>query len=150
MQPKLLSIFCAQDLLQMQFQHVVDGFVAQTTYLQRYASPVTHHVSFLRHSWDGGCLVTNPFSSVLLFSTILEWSKHNMNLIQGIQLCLCTIKICANEDINEQRWGLLSRFPPFHYFLNFSALSKHTLAIEYHVNIWQVSPQLNCGGTCQI
>ena len=80
---------------------------------------------------------------------ILEWSKHNVNLIQGIPLCLCNIKICANEDIKEQRWGLLSWFPPFRYFLNFSALSKHTLAIEYHVNIWQVWRQLSCGGTCQ-
>ena len=33
---------------------------------------------------------------------------------------------------------------------NFSALSEHTLGIEYHVYIWQVSPQLSCGGTCQI
>ena len=29
-------------------------------------------------------------------------------------------------------------------FSDFSALSKHTLDIEYHVNIWQVSPQLSC------
>ena len=50
----------------------------------------------------------------------------------------------------EQGWGLLSRFPPFRYFPNFSALSKHTLDIEYHVYIWQVSPQLSCGDTCQI
>ena len=47
-------------------------------------------------------------------------------------------------------WGLLSQFPPFRYFPNFSALSKQTLAIEYHVYIWQVSPQLSCGDTCQI
>ena len=47
-------------------------------------------------------------------------------------------------------WGLLSRFPPFRYFPNFSALSNHTLDIEYHVYIWQVSPQLSCGDTCQI
>ena len=51
---------------------------------------------------------------------------------------------------SEQGWGLLSRFPPFRYFPNFSALSKHTLYIEYHVYIWQVSPQLSCGDTCQI
>ena len=50
----------------------------------------------------------------------------------------------------EQGWGLLSRFPPFFYFPIFSALSKHTLDIEYHRNIWQVSPQLSCGDTCQI
>ena len=47
-------------------------------------------------------------------------------------------------------WGLLRQFPPFRYFANFSALSKQTLAIEYPVYIWQVSPQLSCGDTCQI
>ena len=47
-------------------------------------------------------------------------------------------------------WGLLSQFPPFRYFPNFSALSKQTLAIEYHVYISQVSPQLSCGDICQI
>ena len=49
-----------------------------------------------------------------------------------------------------QGWGLLSQFLPFRYFPNFSALSKQTLAIEYQVYIWQVSPQLSCGDTCQI
>ena len=47
--------------------------------------------------------------------------------------------------ITEQVWGLLSQFPLFHYVLNFSALSIHMLAIEYHVHIWQVLPQLSCG-----
>ena len=47
-------------------------------------------------------------------------------------------------------WGLLSQFPPFHYFPNCSSLSKHTLAVKYCVYIWQVSPQLSCGDTCQI
>ena len=32
----------------------------------------------------------------------------------------------------------------------FSALTNHTLAIEYHVDIWQVLPQLRCGDTLQI
>ena len=47
-------------------------------------------------------------------------------------------------------WGLLSRFFPFRYFPFFSALPKYMLAIEYHVHIWQVSPQLSCGDSCQI
>ena len=47
-------------------------------------------------------------------------------------------------------WGLLSQFPPFRYFPNFLESQKHALAIEYHVYIWQVSPQLSCGDTCQI
>ena len=51
---------------------------------------------------------------------------------------------------SHQGWRLLSQFPRFRYFPIFSALSNHTLAIEYHVYIWQVSPQLSCGDTCQI
>ena len=47
-------------------------------------------------------------------------------------------------------WGLLSPFSPFRYIPNFSVLSKHTLDIEYHGNVWQVSLQLSCGDTCQI
>ena len=47
-------------------------------------------------------------------------------------------------------WGLLSQFPPFRYFPNFSSLSKHTLTVKYRIYIWQVSPQLSCGDTCQI
>ena len=39
-------------------------------------------------------------------------------------------------------WELLSQFPQLRYFPNLSALSKHTLDTQYHVNIWQVSPQL--------
>ena len=49
----------------------------------------------------------------------------------------------------HQGWGWLSQFVLF-YFPNFSVLLKHTLAIEYHVYIWRVSPQLNYGDTCQI
>ena len=49
-----------------------------------------------------------------------------------------------------QGWGLLYQFPPFHYFQKFSALFKHIWVIEYHIYIWQVSPQLSCGDTCQI
>ena len=56
----------------------------------------------------------------------------------------------GSSILDHLGWGLLSRFPPFRYFPNFSALSKHTLDIEYHVYIWQVSPQLSCGDTCQI
>ena len=46
--------------------------------------------------------------------------------------------------------GLLSQFSPFRYFPHFPLLSKKMVAIEYHVYIWQVSPQLSCGDTCQI
>ena len=49
-----------------------------------------------------------------------------------------------------QGWGLLSQFSPFRYFPHFPLLSKKALAIEYRVYIWQVSPQLSCGDTCQI
>ena len=56
-----------------------------------------------------------------------------------------------NQKIQQNLgWGLQSQFPPFRYFRHFPLLSRQSLAIEYHVYIWQVSPQLSCGDTCQI
>ena len=57
---------------------------------------------------------------------------------------------CDAVWAGDQGWGLLSQFPPFRYFPNFSSLSKHTLTVKYRIYIWQVSPQLSCGDTCQI
>ena len=57
---------------------------------------------------------------------------------------------CNDGWNHTDPWGLLSQFSPFRYFPHFPLLSKQTLAIEYHVYIWQVSPQLSCGDTCQI
>ena len=54
---------------------------------------------------------------------------------------------CHNNLRCYQGWGLLRQFPPSPYFPNFAALWNHTLAIEYHVYIWQVSTQLSCGDT---
>ena len=54
------------------------------------------------------------------------------------------------EPMLLQGWGLLSQFPQFRYFPHFSTSPKHTLAIEYHIYIWRVSPQLSCGDTCQM
>ena len=66
---------------------------------------------------------------------------------------MCVQQLVQNdngENIKALGWGLLSEFSPFRYFPHFPLLSKQTLAIEYHVYIWQVSPQLSCGDTCQI
>ena len=53
-------------------------------------------------------------------------------------------------DNGDLGWRLLSRFPPFCYFPDFLTSPKYMLAIEYHIHIWQVSPQLSCNDTCQI
>ena len=58
--------------------------------------------------------------------------------------------IMHGNTFRSTGWGLLSQFPPFRYFPNFSESQKHALPIEYHAYIWQVSPQLSCGDTCQI
>ena len=46
---------------------------------------------------------------------------------------------CIIISSHSLGWGLLSRFPPFRYFHNFSTSLKYMLAIEYHVHSWQVS-----------
>ena len=60
---------------------------------------------------------------------------------------LLSIELFLKQDVG---WGLLSQFPLFRYFPNFSSLSKNTLTVTYSVYIWQVLPQLSCGDTCQI
>ena len=49
-----------------------------------------------------------------------------------------------------QGWGVTKPISSMPLYSEFLALPKHTLDTEYHINIWQVSPQLNCGDTCQI
>ena len=87
-----------------------------------------HHVFGLLHrNWSDGMIV---HTHVLCSLTLIWWLLVQEAVVQG--------------------WGLLSRFPPFRYFPHFSTVSKHTLDIEYHVYIWQLSPQLSCVDTCQI
>ena len=45
-----------------------------------------------------------------------------------------------DQDWKNLWWWSLSKFPPFHHFLNFSALPIHKVAIEDHIYIWQVLP----------
>ena len=47
-----------------------------------------------------------------------------------------------NSKIDSPGVGVTEVFP---HFPNFSALSKHALAMEYNAYICQVSPQLSCG-----
>ena len=58
------------------------------------------------------------------------------------------LRICFPFRI--QWWGLLIQFPTFCNFPNVSESPEHALAIEYHVYIWQMSPKLSYGDTCQI
>ena len=88
------------------------------------------------------CTSTNP-------------TMYYMTYVNHYRCCLhcCTVLTAFVGHVSVGQhlgWGLLSQFPPFLYFPKFSALSKNAFAIEYHVYIWQVSPQLSCGGTCQI
>ena len=48
---------------------------------------------------------------------------------------ILVIPSAANSDMEIGGWVLLKHFPPFRYFPNFSELSKHILAIEYHVYV---------------
>ena len=76
-------------------------------------------------------------------SFILAWH-------QTVQAFTWTFVLVFQFALRHQGWGLLSQFSPFLYFPHLPLLSKQTLAIEYHVYIWQVSPQLSCGDSCQL
>ena len=76
-----------------------------------------------------------------LWKCLFHWWHLSKRLSKLVQHQHYNVVCGGNEQhtVQEQGWGLLSRFPLFCYFLNFSALWKHTLDIEYHVSIWQVS-----------
>ena len=61
----------------------------------------------------------------------------------------CYVELCSNGT--WLRWGYWTNF---HHSLIilflFTKLMKYSLPVTYHIHIWQVSPQLSCGGTCQI
>ena len=56
----------------------------------------------------------------------------------------------SKQLLNNTVVGVLNQFPPFPLFFSFFNLAQHALAIEYHVYIWRMTPQLSCGDTCKI
>ena len=117
-------------------------------------------VNNTRHVDDKDCIALNKCNPIFIIKVScvihLRASSQEVLINSAHNLCLeiTLSKLLHLPGVNEltntdQGWGLLSLFPPFRYFPNYSALSKHALAIKYHVYIWQVSPQLSCGDTCQ-
>ena len=121
-------------------------------------------LSPVHHFMNQCCIIQWELISLKFEHTALHLKKMSLKLSSakwrpfGLGFNVLRLKLWSEElrsliNIYPRLalgWGLLSQFPPFRYFLIFLALSEHTLAIEYHVYIWQVSPQLSCGGTCQI
>ena len=77
------------------------------------------------------------------FHWLLSWKSYEF-AVHPIEM-FCCVLLQLGSGV-----GSLSQFSLFCYFLIFFKLSKQTLFIQYHVYIWQVSPQLSCGGTCDI
>ena len=85
----------------------------------------------------------------IAFMLFYHW--HSYLQLCGIQRLGKSLQnTVGGEYTGVQGWGSLNQFSPFHYFSIFSTLIKQMLGIEHHVYIWQVSPQLSCGDTCQI
>ena len=49
-----------------------------------------------------------------------------------------TTFVWIEQSSSKPGWELINQFPPSRYFSVLSPLSKHWLAIEYHVNNWNV------------
>ena len=90
-----------------------------------------------------------------VWKNISAWSDTTMLMFIFFKNCGPQINTCCKPggvqllSVN-QGWGLLSQFPLFRYFPNFSASPKYMLANVYPVHIWQVLTQLSCSDTCQI
>ena len=70
--------------------------------------------------------------------------KHSSNLLK------CKLNLCIHwSSVTEIRGGGTLPISPIN-FIDFLEATKHYLLLIYHVYIWQMSPQLSCGDTCQI
>ena len=74
---------------------------------------------------------------------ILECWVVNLTMAQVMVLCLMA-------PSHYQGWGLLKLRSLISPQAEFSILQKYLLDYLHHIHIWQVSPQLSCGNTCQI
>ena len=68
----------------------------------------------------------------ILLTYIIHFSCPN--IVQNTMLFSCPVQ----------------NFKMIKWLSNFSTSLEYTLAIEYDVYIWQVSPRVSCGDTCQI
>ena len=75
------------------------------------------------------------------FASLINWLSYQKVQNKHKHQSFASLALCAEKlptrwlHHREQGWGLLSQLLPFRYFPNFSAFSKHTLDIEYHMNI---------------
>ena len=59
--------------------------------------------------------------------------------------------VCKNKFLSIYLgWGLLKLRSLISPWAKFSILQKYLLYSLNHIHIWQMSPQLSCGDTCQI
>ena len=77
----------------------------------------------------------------------MDNSKQSYTAGQGGQGYHWVYGMCGHTGL---KWGVTKPISSVPLFSEFSSLVKHMLTIEGHVCIWQVSPQLSCGDTCQI
>ena len=114
----------------------------------------SHILGFLGENVENYCAARYQLKSYVVFVRAAVLRSHKKKIVPfsvswGERVFSpCPWSVWSWTD--ELGWGLLSQFSPFRYFPHFPLLSKQTLAIEYRVHIWQVSPQLSCGDTCQI
>ena len=76
--------------------------------------------------------------------------EHIFTNSWGIQNMFKCVRLFKNVLISRLQGGGVTKSITSTTFPHFSSSPKHTLAIEYHVYIWRVSPLLSCGDTCEI
>ena len=95
------------------------------------------HLCILSRSWN---VRAHKFSRACECFTNCPSGDHMPDVLSGVEVqTACWSGVGVTKPI--------SSVPLFSDFFNIVKLCQ---AIEYHVYIWQVSPQLSCGDTCQI
>ena len=101
-----------------------------------------------------------PYTNGQQRGNVSIWWRHpGMTMLvlwHGNPFCITNVSSLPGESITSgfpdkgPGVGVTKPISSVPLFSEILVMSEETLAIEYHVYIWQVSPQLSCGDICQI
>ena len=97
---------------------------------------------------SAGILLIRPlgrnFSEILIATEAFSFKKMHLKISSAKWRPFCLgLNVLTTCGVTKP----ISPVPLSSYF---STLSKHTLSIDHHIDIWQATPQLSCGDACPI
>ena len=93
------------------------------------------------HSNLSNCIKVSPHQFFDMLITNFSFQKNIIRPIISVTTAFHPIASVGPVLLTQPWVGVTKPISSVQFFPKFSALLKHRLAIEYHVYIWQVSPQ---------